>query len=243
MIAISINGLTKKYKERIAVDDLSLDINEGELFALLGFNGAGKTTTIKLLTGLLKPTSGDAYIFKKSIVNEINDIKPILNISPQESAVAPNLSVLENLVLIAEIYGFKKEEANKKAYQMMEKFGITDRKNDKAKKLSGGLKRRLSIAMALITDPKIVFLDEPTLGLDVRARRELWHIISELKGKTTIILTTHYLEEVEALADSIAIIDKGKLKIKGTIEELKTSTQKDKLEDIFISLTEGDATL
>ena len=243
MIAISINGLTKKYKERIAVDDLSLDINEGELFALLGFNGAGKTTTIKLLTGLLKPTSGDAYIFKKSIVNEINDIKPILNISPQESAVAPNLSVFENLVLIAEIYGFKKEEANKKAYQMMEKFGITDRKNDKAKKLSGGLKRRLSIAMALITDPKIVFLDEPTLGLDVRARRELWHIISELKGKTTIILTTHYLEEVEALADSIAIIDKGKLKIKGTIEELKTSTQKDKLEDIFISLTEGDATL
>lgn len=243
MIAISINGLTKKYKERIAVDDLSLDINEGELFALLGFNGAGKTTTIKLLTGLLKPTSGDAYIFKKSIVNEINDIKPILNISPQESAVAPNLSVFENLVLIAEIYGFKKEEANKKAYQMMEKFGITDRKNDKAKKLSGGLKRRLSIAMALITDPKIVFLDEPTLGLDVRARRELWHIISELKGKTTIILTTHYLEEVEALADSIAIIDKGKLKIKGTIEELKTATQKDKLEDIFISLTEGDATL
>ena len=243
MIAISINGLTKKYKERIAVDDLSLDINEGELFALLGFNGAGKTTTIKLLTGLLKPTSGDAYIFKKSIVNEINDIKPILNISPQESAVAPNLSVFENLVLIAEIYGFKKEEAINKAYQMMEKFGITDRKNDKAKKLSGGLKRRLSIAMALITDPKIVFLDEPTLGLDVRARRELWHIISELKGKTTIILTTHYLEEVEALADSIAIIDKGKLKIKGTIEVLKTSTQKDKLEDIFISLTEGDATL
>ena len=243
MIAISINGLTKKYKERIAVDDLSLDINEGELFALLGFNGAGKTTTIKLLTGLLKPTSGDAYIFKKSIVNEINDIKPILNISPQESAVAPNLSVFENLVLIAEIYGFKKEEAINKAYQMMEKFGITDRKNDKAKKLSGGLKRRLSIAMALITDPKIVFLDEPTLGLDVRARRELWHIISEIKGKTTIILTTHYLEEVEALADSIAIIDKGKLKIKGTIEELKSSTQKDKLEDIFISLTEGDATL
>lgn len=243
MIAISINGLTKKYKERIAVDDLSLDINEGELFALLGFNGAGKTTTIKLLTGLLKPTSGDAHIFKKSIVNEINDIKPILNISPQESAVAPNLSVFENLVLIAEIYGFKKEEAINKAYQMMEKFGITDRKNDKAKKLSGGLKRRLSIAMALITDPKIVFLDEPTLGLDVRARRELWHIISELKGKTTIILTTHYLEEVEALADSIAIIDKGKLKIKGTIEELKSSTQKDKLEDIFISLTEGDTTL
>mgnify|MGYP002682288823 FL=1 len=153
------------------------------------------------------------------------------------------MSVFENLVFIAEIYGFKKEEAINKAYQMMEKFDITDRKNDKAKKLSGGLKRRLSIAMALITDPKIVFLDEPTLGLDVRARRELWHIISELKGKTTIILTTHYLEEVEALADSIAIIDKGKLKIKGTIEELKTSTKKDKLEDIFISLTEGDATL
>ena len=243
MVSISIKGLTKKYKERIAVDNLSLDINKGELFALLGFNGAGKTTTIKMLTGLLEPTNGDATIFGKSIVNDIKDIKPILNISPQESAVAPNLSVFDNLVFIAEIYGFKKEEAINVAYQMMQKFNITDRKNDKAKKLSGGLKRRLSIAMALITNPKIVFLDEPTLGLDVRARRELWHIINELKGKTTIILTTHYLEEVEALADSIAIIDKGKLKIKGTLEELKKSTGKDKLEDIFMSLTEGDAIL
>lgn len=240
MVAISIKDLTKKYKERVAVDSISLDINEGELFALLGFNGAGKTTTIKMLTGLLKPTSGDALVLNKSILTEMNEIKPLLNISPQESAVAPNLTVYENLVFVAEIYGFNKEDSKSKAIDMMEKFGISERKNERAKKLSGGLKRRLSIAMSLITEPKIVFLDEPTLGLDVRSRRELWHIINDLKGKTTIILTTHYLEEVEALADTIAIIDKGKLKIKGTFEELKSKTQKDKLEDVFMSLTEGD---
>ncbi len=243
MHAIEIRQLSKHYKERVAVNNLSLKIKKGELLALLGFNGAGKSTTIKMLSGLVEPSSGDAIILGKSLVNQIDEIKKDLNISPQETAIAPNLTVFENLVFIAEIYGFKNDKAKEKAINMMEKFGLTDRKNDRAKKLSGGLKRRLSIAMALISEPKIVFLDEPTLGLDVRARRELWHIINSLKGEVTIILTTHYLDEVEALADSIAIIDKGELKIKGTLSELQEQTKLEKLEDIFLSFTEGVPTL
>jgi ABC-2 type transport system ATP-binding protein len=170
----------------------------------------------------------------------MEDIKKHINVSPQETAIAPNLTVYENLVFIAEVYGFNKDVARTKADEMLLKFGLIDRKKDKSKKLSGGLKRRLSIAMALITEPKIIFLDEPTLGLDVRARRELWKILNELKGNITIILTTHYLDEVEALSDRIAIIDKGKLKAIGSLEALKQQTTLDKLEDIFLSLTEGD---
>ena len=240
MHAITIENLSKKYNDRIAVDRLSLTINKGELLAFLGFNGAGKTTTIKMLSSLVTPTSGDAVIFGKRITNEMDEIKPYLNISPQETAIAPNLTVFENLIFIAEVYGMKSINAKSKAIDMMTKFDLTDRKNDKAKKLSGGLKRRLSLAMALITEPKIVFLDEPTLGLDVRARRDLWKVIKELKGEVTIILTTHYLEEVNALADRIAIIDKGKLLVNGTLIELQEKTGLNSLEDIFLSLTEGD---
>lgn len=243
MISISIKNLTKNYKELVAVDNLSLDIKEGEFLALLGFNGAGKTTTIKMLCGLITPTSGDAFIYGKSVVKNMDEIKRFVNISPQETAIAPNLTVYENLVFIAEVYGYKKEDAKNKAEEMMKKFNIEDRRKSKARKLSGGLMRRLSIAMALISEPKILFLDEPTLGLDVRVRRELWHLLMELKGNTTVILTTHYLDEVEALADTIAIIDKGKLKIKGNLEELRQETKLDKLEDIFLSLTEGDTVL
>lgn len=243
MISISIKNLTKNYKELVAVDNLSLDIKEGEFLALLGFNGAGKTTTIKMLCGLITPTSGDAFIYGKSVVKNMDEIKTFVNISPQETAIAPNLTVYENLVFIAEVYGYKKEDAKNKAEEMMKKFNIEDRRKSKARKLSGGLMRRLSIAMALISEPKILFLDEPTLGLDVRVRRELWHLLMELKGNTTVILTTHYLDEVEALADTIAIIDKGKLKIKGNLEELRQETKLDKLEDIFLSLTEGDTVL
>jgi ABC-2 type transport system ATP-binding protein len=239
MNVIELKNLTKNYKERIAVNTLTFEIKQGEFFALLGFNGAGKTTTIKMLSGLTKPTSGDAYIFNKSIVEEMDDIKKFLNISPQENAIAPNLSVFDNLVFMAEVYGFSKDEAYEKADYMVKLFGLEDRKKDKSKKLSGGLKRRLSVAMALISDPKIVFLDEPTLGLDVRARRGLWNILKTLKGKVTVILTSHYLDEVEALADRIAIIDKGNLKAIGRIEELKEQTKLDKLEDVFLSLTEG----
>lgn len=243
MVAIRLDGLTKKYKDRTAVNQVSYEILEGEIFALLGFNGAGKTTTIKMLSGLTTPTSGDAFVYGNSIVSQMDDIKHSLNISPQETAIAPNLSVIENLIFIAEVYGFKRKIAMEKANAMLERFQLVDRKNEKSKKLSGGLKRRLSIAMALITEPRVVFLDEPTLGLDVKARRELWQILKDLKGNVTIVLTTHYLDEVEALADHIAIIDKGVLKTIGTLNELKDQTQLNRLEDIFLSFAEGDQTL
>ncbi len=239
MTAIEIKELTKQYKQRLAVDRLSLTIEHGDFFALLGLNGAGKTTTIKMLSGLTVPTAGDALVYGHSILSDMDQIKPDINVSPQETAIAPNLNVYDNLVFIARVYGCGKHEAEAKADQMLKQFGLDDRRHDKAKKLSGGLKRRLSVAMALITDPKILFLDEPTLGLDVRSRRELWFILKQLKGKTTVILTTHYLDEVEALADHIAIIDQGRLKALGTLEELKAQTKRDQLEDIFLALTEG----
>lgn len=239
MEAIETKHLTKVYKTRIAVDDLTFSIKSGEFFALLGFNGAGKTTTIKMLSGLTKPSSGSISILGKHMTDDLDYIKKNINVSPQETAIAPNLTVYENLVFIARIYGFSKEVAAIKANEMMLKFKLEDRKNEKSKKLSGGLKRRLSIAMALVTEPKIIFLDEPTLGLDVRARRELWYVLNALRGEVTMILTTHYLDEVEALADRIAILDKGQLKIVGSLEDLKKKTKLEKLEDIFITLTGG----
>ena len=206
MDAIKIIGLTKKYKDVTAVDNLSLTVKEGELFSLLGVNGAGKTTTIKMLSCLTKPTDGDAFLHGKSIISDANDIKSIIAVSPQETAVAPGLSVLENLELICGVHGFSKEKRNEKIKELTELLGLDSVINKKAGKLSGGWQRRLSIAMALISEPKILFLDEPTLGLDVIARSDLWDIISSLKGKVTIILTTHYMEEAEALSDRIAIM-------------------------------------
>ncbi len=243
MTAIEIKELTKQYKKRLAVECLSLTIEHGDFFALLGLNGAGKTTTIKMLSGLTVPTGGDALVYGHSILSDMDQIKPDINVSPQETAIAPNLNVYDNLIFIARVYGLDKNLAEAKADQMLKQFGLEDRRRDKAKKLSGGLKRRLSVAMALITDPKILFLDEPTLGLDVRSRRELWFILKQLKGKTTVILTTHYLDEVEALADHIAIVDQGRLKAFGTLEELKAQTKLDQLEDIFLALTEGGQVL
>ncbi|MCI0765015.1 ABC transporter ATP-binding protein [Bacillus sp. TL12] len=240
-MAIDIKNLTKKFKERTAVDDLSLTIKTGEFFSLLGQNAAGKTTTIKMLSCLLTPTSGDALMLGDSIVKKPTAVKEKINISPQETAVAPNLSVKENLEFIASIYGSNKQEAKQKAVEMMTKFGLSNRAKNKAKTLSGGMQRRLSIAMALISSPKIIFLDEPTLGLDIRARYDLWKTLLELKGKITIILTTHYLEEVEALADCVGIMHGGKLHALGTINELKENTGQSSLEGIFLSLTEeGD---
>ncbi|MGM0746345.1 MAG: ABC transporter ATP-binding protein [Bacillota bacterium] len=241
-MAIEIKNLTKKFKERTAVDNLSLTIEKGEFFALLGQNAAGKTTTIKMLSCLSTPTSGDALMLNDSIVKNPEAVKQKINISPQETAVAPNLSVKENLEFIASIYGSKKQEAEQKAVEMMTKFGLLERAKNKTKTLSGGLQRRLSIAMALISNPQIIFLDEPTLGLDVRARRDLWKVLLELKGKITIVLTTHYLEEVEALADRVGIIHGGKLRALGTIDELKEKTGHSSLEDIFLTLTEEEVT-
>ena len=236
MLAIKTTNLTKKYKDKLAVDNLNLEIKQGQLFCLLGVNGAGKSTTIKMLSCLLTPTKGDALLLDRSIKKKPLKVKQIINVSPQETAIAPNLTVYENLEFIAEIYGFDKKEAKEKASEMITKFGLTDVEKQKADILSGGMQRRLSIAMALISDPKILFLDEPTLGLDVIARRELWKIIESLKEKMTIILTTHYMEEAEALSDEIGIMVKGKLVEVGTSKELMKKTKTKNFEDAFVSL-------
>ncbi|EHI56130.1 hypothetical protein HMPREF9333_00660 [Johnsonella ignava ATCC 51276] len=239
MNAVIIKELTKKYGNIVAVNNLNLTIEQGELFALLGVNGAGKTTTIKMLSCLIKPTSGDAFLLGESIISNPHSINEKTNISPQETAVAANLSVLENLELIAGIYGQNSKTANKNAHEIAQKFGLKNELNKKAKNLSGGMQRRLSIAMALISEPQILFLDEPTLGLDVLARRELWASIKSLKGKVTIILTTHYMDEVENLSDRVGIMANGQLTTVGTVTELTMQTNTAKLEDAFIVLSGG----
>ena len=239
MIAIKIDNLTKMYRDITAVDNLSLTINQGELFSLLGVNGAGKTTTIKMLSCLSAPTSGDAYLLGKSIINDSNEVKSIIAVSPQETAVAPALTVKENLELICGIHGFSKEKSNAKIIELTKLLNLENVINKKASKLSGGYARRLSIAMALISDPQILFLDEPTLGLDVIARSELWSIIRALKGRITIILTTHYMEEAEELSDRIAIMKDGKLLMCDTPEAIKIFTNEDSIEKAFISIVRG----
>ncbi len=236
MISIQTFDLKKEFGRKIAVDSLNLSVKQGELFALLGVNGAGKTTTIRLLSCLTKPTSGDAVILGDSIVSNPMAVKQKENVSPQETAVARNLSVKENLELIARIYGYDKKSARMKADKMLSAFQLETVAQDRAKTLSGGMQRRLSIAMALISDPQILFLDEPTLGLDVLARRDLWSIIKRLKGKITIILTTHYMEEAEALSDRIGVISKGSLKAIGTAKELIAKTGARTFEDAFVAL-------
>ena len=239
MIAIRTHELTKKYKDLVAVDKLNLTINEGELFSLLGVNGAGKTTTIKMLSCLTKATSGDAFLFEKSINNNANEVKSIIAVSPQETAVAPALTVRENLEFICGIYGFTREKSNSKIDELIKMLSLDSIINKKASKLSGGYARRLSIAMALISEPKILFLDEPTLGLDVIARSELWDIISSLKGKITIILTTHYMEEAEELSDRIGIMKNGNLLICDTPEAIKLQTNEETIEKAFIKVVKG----
>jgi ABC-2 type transport system ATP-binding protein len=236
MDAIKTLELTKKFGEKTAVKALNLSIKEGELFALLGVNGAGKTTTIRMLSCLIAPTSGDAVLLGSSILSDPQAVKSKINVSPQETAIARNLSVRENLELIAGIYGSDQKSAQAKAEEMLTAFSLTEVAANRAKTLSGGMQRRLSIAMALISDPRILFLDEPTLGLDVLARRELWAHIEKLKGKITIILTTHYLEEAERLSDRIAIMSRGELKALGTAPELIAQTGTKNLEDAFVAL-------
>ena len=239
MNAIETHNLTKVYGQKTALDQLNLTIADGELFALLGVNGAGKTTTIKLLSCLMAPTSGTASVYGHDIVSDSHAARSVLATSPQETAVAPNLSVRENLEMMAGIYGASRKEAQEKATKILEEFKMESIANTKAKKLSGGWQRRLSIAMALISEPKLLFLDEPTLGLDVLARRELWTIIRALKGKTTVILTTHYLEEAESLTDRIGIMSCGKLTALGTAQELLEKSGAKNFEDAFITLAGG----
>ncbi|WP_107924634.1 ABC transporter ATP-binding protein [Lysinibacillus parviboronicapiens] len=240
-MTIEIKELTKRYKDHVAVDNLSLNIEKGEFFALLGQNAAGKTTTIKMLCGLVAPTSGDAFLEGASVVHNQIAVKNNINISPQETAVAPNLTVVENLRLMARLYGYSKIQAEQCAIAQMNIFGLLTRQHEKAKTLSGGYKRRLSVAMAMMSTPKILFLDEPTLGMDVRARRDLWSILRQLKGHVTIVLTTHYLEEVEVLADRVGIMHNGKLRALGTIQQLMSQTGKPTFEDVFLELTEGES--
>lgn len=236
MIAIQTTNLTKKFYDKTAVNSLNVAIERGEIFSLLGVNGAGKTTTIKMLTCLSSPTSGDAILLGDSIVSNPHKVKERINVSPQETAVARNLSVRENLELIARIYGFDKKTVDIKVEEMLTTFNLMEVSKAKSKTLSGGTQRRLSIAMALISNPQILFLDEPTLGLDVIARRELWTAIEKLKGSLTIILTTHYMEEAEALSDRVGIMAKGRLEAVGTVAELIAKTNTKTLEEAFVSL-------
>lgn len=239
MDAIRIEGLTKKYKDVTAVDGLTLSVHRGELFSLLGVNGAGKTTTIKMLSCLTQPTSGDAYLHGKSICRDAADVKSMIAVSPQETAVAPGLSAVENLELMCGVHGFPKSKQRAKIDELTKLLGLEAILHKKAGKLSGGWQRRLSIAMALISEPQILFLDEPTLGLDVLARSDLWDLIRALKGKITIILTTHYMEEAEALSDRIAIMKDGKLLICDTADAIKKTAGVDSLEKAFIRIVKG----
>ena len=236
MQSIKAIDLVKKYKNITAVDKLNLEIRVGELFSLLGVNGAGKTTTIKMLSCLTQPTGGDAIVGGYNIIRESEKVKHLIGVSPQETAVAPNLSVKENLELICGIHGFSKEKTQAKITELSEMFGLDSILQRKASKLSGGYGRRVSIAMALISEPKILFLDEPTLGLDVIARHELWENIRALKGNVTIILTTHYMEEAEALSDRIGIMKNGKLLAVGTVDELKEKAGTKDFEAAFVSI-------
>ena len=240
MQEIKTMELVKQYKNLTAVDRLRLEIGQGELFSLLGVNGAGKTTTIKMLTCLTKPTSGDAFVGGYSITKDAEKVKQMIGVSPQETAIAPNLSVEENLELICGIHGFSKDKTRRKMKELNEQFTLDAVLKRKAGKLSGGWQRRVSIAMALISEPKILFLDEPTLGLDVIARHELWEIIRSLKGKITIILTTHYMEEAESLSDRIGIMKNGRLLAVGTVEELNRKAGTNNFETAFVSIVKEE---
>ena len=236
MQAIQTMGLVKRYGDVTAVDGLDLEVEQGELYSLLGVNGAGKTTAIKLLTGLIKPTAGDALVGGCSITAEPGKVKSRIGVSPQETAVAPNLTVKENLELICGIHGFPREKTETKIRELAARFALEPVLKRRAGKLSGGWQRRVSIAMALISEPEILFLDEPTLGLDVLARHELWDTIRALKGRVTILLTTHYMEEAAALSDRIGILKNGRLLAAGTVEELKTLAKAEDFETAFVTI-------
>lgn len=236
MEAIRTEHLSKRYKDILAVDALDLAVEQGELFALLGVNGAGKTTAIKILSCLTRPTGGEAWLGGKSILSQTGEVKQRIGVSPQETAVAPNLTAEENLLLMCGVHGFSKEKSRQKAAELAEQLGLAPILHRRAGKLSGGWQRRLSIAMALVSQPEILFLDEPTLGLDVLARSDLWDTVRSLKGRITIVLTTHDLEEAEALSDRVGVMKDGRLLALGTPEELKRQTGSDRFEDAFVKL-------
>lgn len=236
MEAIRTEHLSKRYKDILAVNRLDLAVEQGELFALLGVNGAGKTTAIKMLSCLTRPTGGEAWLEGKSILSQTGEVKQRIGVSPQETAVAPNLTAEENLLLMCGVHGFSKEKSRQKAAELAAQLGLAPVLHRRAGKLSGGWQRRLSIAMALVSQPEILFLDEPTLGLDVLARSDLWDTVRSLKGRITIVLTTHYLEEAEALSDRVGVMKDGRLLALGTPEELKRQTGSARFEEAFVKL-------
>lgn len=236
MKAIQTEHLSKRYKNILAVDALDLTVEQGELFALLGVNGAGKTTAIKMLSCLTRPTGGEAWLEGKSILSQAAEVKQRIGVSPQETAVAPNLTAEENLLLMCGVHGFSREKSRQKAAELAAQLGLAPILHRRAGKLSGGWQRRLSIAMALVSQPEILFLDEPTLGLNVLARSDLWDTVRSLKGRITIVLTTHDLEEAEALSDRVGVMKDGRLLALGTPEELKRQTGSDRFEDAFVKL-------
>lgn len=238
MTAIEVKDLTKKYKTKTAVDGISFKVENGELFSLLGVNGAGKTTTIRMLSCLSAPNSGELYVCGHSCKTESQKVKAVTGISPQDTAVSGNLTVRENLEFMAKIHGFDGDNIKKRTDEMIDIFNMSDVENSRAKTLSGGWQRKLSIAMALISEPKVLFLDEPTLGLDVLARRELWSAIEKMKGKITIILTTHYMEEAEKLSDRIAVMINGKIAAIGSLSEIEEISGKKGLENAFVEIAE-----
>ncbi len=240
MNAIETVNLTKRYGKLTAVDGLNLTVAPGELFALLGVNGAGKSTTIRMLCGLTRPTAGDARLCGKSICTEPEAVKRVIGVSPQETAVAPNLTVAENLALLCGAHGFSRAAQRAQSAELAERFGLNEVWAKKAGKLSGGWQRRLSIAMALVGSPQVLFLDEPTLGLDVLARSALWDVIRALRGRTTIVLTTHYLEEVEALSDRVGVMKSGRLLAVGTVAELTQRADAQTFEQAFIAMAKGE---
>ena len=236
--AIVVTGLSRQYPGKTAVDNISFSVDKGSIFSLLGVNGAGKTTTIKMLCGLTRPTGGEAYVLSHNIHTELGEVKKLVNISPQDTSVASRLTARENLEFIAGIYGADRKKQREKADEMIQYFHLQEVADRRAKVLSGGWQRKLSIAMALITEPQIIFLDEPTLGLDVLARRELWEVIRRMKEKITIILTTHYMEEAESLSDKVAVMVDGQIKAMGSVEELKEQTGADNLEEAFVRIAQ-----
>lgn len=239
MKAVECINLTKKYGEVTALDGCSLSVEEGRLFGLLGVNGAGKTTLIKILCGLTCATDGEAFVFGKSVKSELAAVKKVIAVSPQETSVAGRLTVRENLEFFASVYLSGRDECRRAVEETIETFSLGEVLNRRAGKLSGGWQRRLSIAAALISSPKLLFLDEPTLGLDVLARRELWRVIERVRLKTTVVLTSHYLEEIDALCDGVAVLDRGRLIAEGTVEEIKSGCGAETFEDAFVKIVEG----
>lgn len=238
MQAITCTGIEKQYKGTKALKGVSLTVEDGELLGLLGVNGAGKTTLIRILSTLTNPTNGEAYVYGKNVVTEADAVREITDVSPQETSVAPNLTVRENLEFFANVYALPKDVAKERINKIVKDFHLEEVLDKRAKTLSGGWQRRLSLGVALISDPKILFLDEPTLGLDAIARRELWRVIEKLKGTMTIVLTSHYLEEIEALCDRVIIMSKGNVVTEGTVEEIKAEAGEDNFEEAFVTIIE-----